>query len=78
MLDLNPVQQQRIKAILSAAELKTEQLRSNTTLVPEEKGPQMRRIHEETREQIEAVLTPAQREKMQQSRERGRPPRHFG
>jgi Spy/CpxP family protein refolding chaperone len=69
MLDLKADQQNKIKAILNAAQKNEQTVRSNTTLDPEQRFDQLRSIHDSARRQIEAVLTPAQREKMQQSRE---------
>jgi hypothetical protein len=76
MLDLKPDQQRKIKEILNTAQRNETTVHSNTALDPEQRDAQLRSIHDQARRQVEAVLTPAQREKMQQSREQyGPPPR---
>jgi Spy/CpxP family protein refolding chaperone len=66
--DLNLTQEQRdkIRPLLEGQKKQMDELRSNTSLTPEQKRDKARTTMVETREKIVAVLTPEQKQKLVQ------------
>ena len=71
-LNLSSAQQAQIQTISSRARADAQAVKSNTNLSAEQKRAQLRAIHTNAREAISSVLTPAQREQLQQMRKEGR------
>ena len=63
-LNLSPEQTSQIEPILASREQKMSALRSDTSLTPEARKQQFRALQQQSRQQVEAVLTPEQREQM--------------
>ena len=59
-LNLTSDQAAKIEPILADRDQKMKDLWSNTALAPQDKHQQMRAIHESTKQQLDAVLTPDQ------------------
>ena len=59
-LNLTTDQAAKIEPILADRDQKMKDLWSNTALAPQDKHQQMRAIHENTQQQLDAVLTPDQ------------------
>ena len=59
-LNLTADQAAKVEPILADRDQKMEALFSNTALAPQDKHQQMRAIHENTKQQLDAVLTPDQ------------------
>ena len=67
-LSLTPDQSAKIEPILADREQKVAALRSDTSLTDDARRQQMRAIQKQSREQLDAVLTPAQQEQMKSIR----------
>ena len=67
-LSLTPDQSAKIEPILADREQKVAALRSDTSLTDDARRQQMRAIQKQSREQLDAVLTPAQQEQMKSMR----------
>lgn len=63
-LGLTNDQKAKLSPVLKSAAEQVRGIRQNTSLSPEEKRAQIKEIRKNTRPQILAVLTPAQREKL--------------
>lgn len=64
-LNLSADQKTRIDALLQSARAEKQALRSNESLTREQKRERMQALHGQNREQIQAILTPEQRAKLQ-------------
>jgi protein CpxP len=84
-LNLTDDQTTQMKAIMGDERSKTEALRSNTALTPQDRRTQMMAIHQDGETKIHALLTPEQktkyddleakqRERMEERRKDGPPP----
>jgi protein CpxP len=67
-LNLSADQTAKLEPILADRDQKMAALKGNTTLSPQEKKQQMRTIHQDMKQQFDAVLTPEQIEQMKQMR----------
>ena len=65
-LKLTAAQQTKIKAISEGSRKKTQAIRDNSSLSEEQRRAKFLELRNETTEKIKAVLTPAQREKLDQ------------
>ena len=63
-LNLTPDQATKVTPILADRDQKVATLQSDTTLTGDARKQQMRAIHKATEQQLDAVLTPDQREQM--------------
>jgi protein CpxP len=63
-LNLSADQTAKLEPILADRDQKMATLKGNTTLSPQEKKQQMRTIHQDMKQQFDAVLTPEQAEQM--------------
>lgn len=72
-LGLTSAQRAKIGAILSASRKQMEAMRDNPKMSREDQRTKMRSMMEGNMKKIEAILTPAQRAKMQSMRPRGGP-----
>jgi protein CpxP len=70
-LKLTDEQKPKVKKVLEASQKKMQELRADTSLSREERGPKMRAIRQDEQKQLKAILTPDQYEKLQ-SMPRGR------
>ena len=78
-LNLSADQTAKLEPILANRDQKAAALRSNTALSPQDMKIQMRAIHKETRQQLNAVLTPEQMQQMKtMHRGHGSPPQGTG
>ena len=74
-LNLSADQTAKLEPILANRDQKLATLRSNTALSPQDMKSQMRSIHKETRQQLNAVLTPEQLQQLKtMRRSHGAPP----
>ena len=71
-LNLTTEQKEKIRPLLEEQSKQMSELRSNTSLTPEQKRDKARAMMTETREKIQAVLTPEQKEKLKQHMEQMR------
>jgi periplasmic protein CpxP/Spy len=69
-LNLSADQTAKLEPILADRDQKMATLKSNTSLSPEDKKTQMRSIHQDTKQQLDAVLTPDQVQQMKSMRHR--------
>lgn len=69
-LDLTDEQKSQIKSIVEQRRARIMQLRDNKSIPPEQKKDQIREILQTSMEQIKAVLTPGQQQKLEQIMER--------
>jgi Spy/CpxP family protein refolding chaperone len=69
-LGLTPEQQGRIRELRSQAMAAVKPVRADAALAPAQKNAKVREIFQASRRQIEGVLTPAQRAKLAQVRQR--------
>ena len=67
-LNLSADQTAKLEPILANRDQKVTSLRSNTALSPQDMKTQMHAIHKETRQQLNAVLTPEQIQQMKTMR----------
>ena len=67
-LNLTPDQSAKVEPILADREQKVAALRSDTSLTDDARRQQMHAIQKQSREQLEAILTPAQQEQMKSMR----------
>lgn len=67
-LNLSADQTAKLEPILASRDQKTAALRGNTALSPQDMKMQMRAIHKETRQQLNAVLTPEQMQQLKTMR----------
>jgi periplasmic protein CpxP/Spy len=67
-LNLTSDQAAKVQPILADRDQKLEALWSNTALAPQDKHQQMRAIHESTKQQLDAVLTPDQVQQLKSMR----------
>jgi protein CpxP len=67
-LNLSADQTAKLEPILANRDQKVTSLRSNTALSPQDMKMQMRAIHKETRQQLNAVLTPEQMQQLKTMR----------
>ena len=65
-LGLTADQKAQIKSIIQGARAQGKAIQSSTTLTPDAKKAQIKDLRKATRKQIEAVLTPAQRQQLAQ------------
>ena len=65
-LDLTADQQTQLMPILEAQDQKMTALWQNDSLSPQDRRSQMRQLHQDSKAQIEAVLTDAQKQKYEQ------------
>lgn len=65
-LNLTPEQKAQIKPLLEAAKTQAQSIKADTTLSREQKMAKMREVHQALRGQIEGVLTPEQKQKLQE------------
>ncbi len=74
-LNLSADQTAKLEPILANRDQKAAALRSNTSLSSQDMKTQMRAIHKETRQQLNAVLTPEQMQQLKTMRRgHGTPP----
>ena len=71
-LGLNDEQQGKIKAIIEKNMPKAKELREDTALSQEDKRAKMQELRKAEVEEIRAVLTPEQQEKMKELRQAGK------
>lgn len=67
-LGLTDAQKAQIKPILMNAALKVRTVRQNTSLSPEARKAQLKDIRKSTKQQIAAILTPAQKQRLAATR----------
>ena len=67
-LGLTDAQKAQMKPILKAAREQAKAIKANTALTPEARKAQMKSLHKNTNQQLMAILTPEQREKMKAMR----------
>ena len=76
-LELTDAQKAQLRPILMGAHRQAEAIKEDTTLTPEARKAKMRELGRSTRQQMQAILTPEQREKLkairQEHREQNRP-----
>ncbi len=65
-LNLTPDQKAQIQPIMQSARQQVQTVRQDTSLTAEQKQAKIREIHQNTRSQIEALLTPEQQQQLQQ------------
>ena len=70
-LDLTAAQQQRIQAITQEAQAKIQAIRQDASLTPEQKRQKSQPLMQAMRDQILGVLTPGQKRKLAEMRQRG-------
>jgi protein CpxP len=68
-LELTDDQKAQLKPILKHEAEQVRDIRQNTSLSPEQKHDQIKEVRKDTRPQIMAILTPAQREKLKDLRQ---------
>ncbi|MGB8768376.1 MAG: hypothetical protein WCC92_02070 [Candidatus Korobacteraceae bacterium] len=68
-LDLSPEQKVKLMPILEAEAPKVEAIKGNTSLTNFQKMQQLRALHEQTNPQVQAILSPAQYQQLQQIRQ---------
>jgi Spy/CpxP family protein refolding chaperone len=66
-LNLTDDQIAQVKTILRTEEDKARSVKTNTDLSPDEKRDQTEALRKETRQQINAILTPDQRQRLRQA-----------
>lgn len=71
-LDLTADQKAQIKPIIEAAHKQAETVRADTSLTPEQKHAKMREAFQAVRGQIEGILTPEQKQKLEAMKEEHR------
>ena len=76
MLNLTADQQQKIKPILENQQTQMQALHQDTSMSQADRRSKMMQIHQNTQQQIGAVLTPEQQQKWQQMQEQHR--EHMG
>ncbi len=74
-LNLTDEQKTKIQPLMQTQHQQVQAVRQDTSLTPEQKQAKIREIHQSTRTQIEAVLSPEQLQQLQQWRMR-RGPKH--
>ena len=76
-LELTDAQKAQLRPILMGAHQQAEAIKGDTTLTPEARKTKMRELGRSTRQQMQAILTPEQREKLkairQEHHEQNRP-----
>ena len=76
-LKLTDAQKAQLRPILMGAHQQAEAIKRDTTLTPEVRKTKMRELGRSTRQQMQAILTPEQREKLktirQEHHEQNRP-----
>jgi periplasmic protein CpxP/Spy len=65
-LNLTPEQKEKIRPLLEEQDKQMSELRSNTSLTPEQKRDKGMAMHKEIHDKIVAILTPEQKEKLKQ------------
>lgn len=73
-LNLSADQTAKLEPILATRQQKVSALMADTSLTPEARREQFRAIHQESKQQLDALLTPEQREQLK-SMHRGHGPR---
>lgn len=63
-LELTDAQKAQLRPILMAAHQQSQAIKADTTLTPEARKTKMHELGRSTREQMQAILTPEQREKL--------------
>jgi Spy/CpxP family protein refolding chaperone len=71
-LNLTEDQKTQLKPIFEDARTRSQAVRQNAQLTPEEKSQQTMQIRKETQEKVSAILTPEQREKLKEIRKQQR------
>ena len=71
-LNLTDEQKEKLKPILADESRQMKAVRDDTSLTADQKHDKMKQIKASTRPQIEAILTPEQRQKFAQIREEGK------
>lgn len=71
-LNLTPDQQQKMLPILRHRRQQMEEIRSNTSLTPQQRHQQVRSLMMDTHQKLEAVMTDAQKQQFEQMRQRNR------
>jgi len=76
-LELTDAQKAQLRPILMGAHQQSQAIKADTTLTPEARKTKMHELGRSTRQQMQAILTPEQREKLkairQEHREQNRP-----
>jgi len=67
-LNLTPDQTAKIEPILADRDQKVSAVMANTALAPDDRTAQVKSIHKATMEQMDAILTPDQREQLKAER----------
>ncbi len=68
-LELTDAQKAQLRPILMGAHQQAEAIKADTTLTPEARKAKMHELGRSTRQQMQAILTPEQREKLKAIRE---------
>lgn len=76
-LGLTDDQKTQIKSIHQDAKAQAQAIKNDSTLTPEQKKAKMKELREQTKTKTEALLTPEQKEKMQQARANHKGKRHM-
>jgi periplasmic protein CpxP/Spy len=71
-LNLTPEQKDKIRPLFEEQDKQMRELRSNTSLTPEQKRDKARTMMMETHDKVAAILTPEQKEKMKEHMEQMR------
>ncbi len=71
-LNLSDEQREKIRPILLDQAQQIRALRKDTSLSPEDRRAKARALHQETRQKIDQILTPEQKEKQRENRQKAR------
>lgn len=74
-LNLTPDQKSKIRPIMQSSHQQVQAVRTDSSLTPEQKQAKLREIHQNTKSQIESLLTPEQQQQLQDMR-KGRGGKH--
>jgi Spy/CpxP family protein refolding chaperone len=67
-LGLTDDQKTQIKSIHQDAKTQAKAIKSDSTLTPDQKKAKLKDLHEQTKTKTDAILTPDQKQKMEQAR----------
>jgi Spy/CpxP family protein refolding chaperone len=71
-LNLTTDQQAKLQPVFQNEEQQIKAIRENSTLSEDQKHDQIRQIHDSFQPQVQSVLTPGQKQKLEQLEEQGR------